>query len=100
MFAPHLEFEWDPAKAEKNLRKHGVSFQEATDCFDDPYAVVFSDAENSDDEPREILIGYSGRHRLLFISFIQRAANRVRLISVRRADNQERGNYEKENYSD
>jgi uncharacterized DUF497 family protein len=54
-----LEFEWDPAKAEENSRRHGVTFEEAAAAFGDPLARIFDDPEHSVDEPREIIVGYS-----------------------------------------
>jgi len=95
MFGRNFEFEWDPSKASTNLRLHGIRFEEAADCFDDPYAAIFPDEWHSDDEPREILIGYSNKNRLLFVSFTQRAPRRIRLIGARRADAQERQWYDR-----
>ena len=46
------EFEWDPKKAKRNLKKHGVSFEEASTIFDDPDFISFLDDEHSDDEER------------------------------------------------
>ena len=63
-----MEFEWDDDKAESNLRKHGVSFPEAATAFADPLAAIFPDSDHSDDEVREILVGYSERGRLLVVS--------------------------------
>jgi hypothetical protein len=54
-----LEFEWDPAKADENLRKHGVAFEEALTVFADPLARIFDDHEHSTEEPREIIIGHA-----------------------------------------
>jgi uncharacterized DUF497 family protein len=85
-------------QSRRQSKKHGVGFEEATTCFDDPYAVIFADEDHADDEPREILIGYSTNNRLVFVSFVQRSAERVRIISTRRADAQERQTYEKENF--
>jgi len=81
-----MEFEWDPAKAEANLRKHGVSFA-------DPLAAIFSDLDHSDDELREILVGYSERNRLLVVSFTERG-EKIRIISARVASAGERRNHE------
>lgn len=61
-------YEWDPTKATANLRKHKVSFAEAASVFLDPLALTFSDPENSDEEVREITIGFSSRRRALFVS--------------------------------
>ena len=52
-----LEFEWDPAKAEENSRKHGVTFEEAATAFSDPLARIFDDPEHSSEELREIMWG-------------------------------------------
>lgn len=54
-----MEFEWDDAKAEANLRKHGVSFDEAATAFADPLAAIFPDPDHSEGEPREILVGFA-----------------------------------------
>lgn len=88
-----MEFEWDDTKAETNLRKHGVSFAEATTAFADPLAVIFSDPDHSVDELREILVGYSERNRLLLVSFTERGEH-VRIISARVASPGERRKHE------
>lgn len=54
-------YEWDPAKANANLRKHKVSFAEAASVFFDPLALTFSDPDHSDEEDREITIGVSAK---------------------------------------
>ncbi len=94
MLPQNIEFEWSIEKATTNLKKHSVSFEEAATVFDDEFAMIFEDEWHSDAEPREILIGYSTSHRLLFISFIQRASNPVRIISARAADSKEHKDYE------
>jgi uncharacterized DUF497 family protein len=88
-----VEFEWDDAKAEANLRKHGVSFAEAATAFADPLAVIFPDPDHSDAEDREIIVGYSERGRLLIVSFTERPPN-LRVISARVASPAERRNHE------
>ena len=55
---PHLSFEFDPAKAAANLKKHGVSFREAMTVFDDPLAQTFPDELHSEDEDRSIHLAY------------------------------------------
>ncbi len=57
-----LRFEWDAAKAAANLKKHGVSFEEAASVFDDPYAALQTDERYANDELREWIIGYSSRN--------------------------------------
>lgn len=94
--SPVTEFEWSDEKAEANLEKHGVAFEEAEEAFDDSFAYIFDDEEHWEDETRELLIGYSKRNRLLFISFVQRAPNLIRIISARLADRSERKKYEQE----
>lgn len=88
-----MEFEWDQSKAAANLKKHGISFEEAKTVFDNPLAVIFDDEAHSIDEQREIIIGYSRQNRLLLITFTERSGN-VRIISARLATRQEREDYE------
>ncbi len=54
-------YEWDPEKAERNLREHHVSFEEAATVFLDPLAMTYPDPDHSEEEDREITIGYSTR---------------------------------------
>ena len=90
-----LTFEWDKRKAVSNLRKHGVSFDEAVTVFNSPLALIFDDEEHSTDkEQREIAIGHSANNRLLIAVFSEREPNVVRIISARSATNKERRNYE------
>jgi len=81
-------FEWDPAKAAANLKKHGVSFEEAVTVFQDPLAKIHADPDHSEDELRQILIGHSAQNRVLLVSFIDRRG-RIRLISAREATRRE-----------
>jgi uncharacterized protein len=94
---PLFIFEWNKAKAVANLKKHRVRFEEAVTAFADQWALVIEDPEHSEAEPRQILIGYSDRHRLLFVSFVQRTPEKVRIISARKADAQEHTDYEENN---
>ena len=64
-----LEFEWDPVKAELNLKEHGVSFDEATTVFRDTLSITISDPDHSDSEDRFIDIGMSYRMQLLVVSY-------------------------------
>ncbi len=91
---PNIDFEWNAAKAAANLKKHGVSFAEAVTAFADEWAFVTDAPEHSGDEPRQILIGYSDHNRLVFVSFTRRADNLIRLIGARKADVEERKDYE------
>ena len=94
MVPRNVEFEWSVWKAAGNLKKHGVSFDEAASAFDDSHAYIQDDELHSDEEPREVLIGYSARNRLLVISFVQRVHNPIRIISARIATQKERQVYE------
>lgn len=82
-------FVWDLEKAERNLRKHGVSFEEAKSVFGDPLAATFPDPDHSEDEDREITIGYSEMGRLLVVSHAQRGLA-ARVINARMANRHER----------
>jgi uncharacterized DUF497 family protein len=88
-----LEFEWDPAKSVTNLRKHKVTFQEASTVFEDLYGITVPDPDHSDDEDRYLIVGQSGRGRLLIVSFAERAG-RLRIISARMLTQRERKQYE------
>jgi uncharacterized DUF497 family protein len=88
-----LQFEWDTKKAETNLAKHGVSFEEAITVFADPLARIFDDPEHSQSERREIIIGHSVQQRLILVSFIG-IDEKVRLLSAREATRRERKDYE------
>lgn len=89
-----LHFEWDRTKADGNLHKHGVGFDEASTVFDDPLARIFDDADHSLSEHREIIIGHSAVNQLLLICFTERAPDVIRIISARRATKRERYDYE------
>jgi uncharacterized protein len=88
-----LQFEWDDQKANSNLKKHSVSFEQAKIVFYDPIAYIFEDKWHSVDEPREIIIGHDQNNRLLLVCFTERA-NVIRIISARTATNKERRDYE------
>ena len=88
-----MKFEWDPNKAARNLKKHGVSFHEAATVFGDSLSTTFPDPDHSDDEDRYITIGLSSGGRLLFVSHADRG-DRVRLISAREATRGERMSHE------
>lgn len=90
-----IQFTWDPSKAALNVKRHdGVSFEEAVTVFRDPLAVIFDDPAHSEDEFRELIIGYSKRNRLLIISYVERE-DIIRIVSARKADGKERTDYEK-----
>ena len=85
-------FEWDNPKATGNLRKHGVSFDEALSVFGDPMALTFADTDHSDNEDRSRTYGMSNQARLLVIIHTERQ-NRIRLISARKATRYEKSIY-------
>jgi uncharacterized DUF497 family protein len=89
-----LIFEWDPAKARANSRKHGVSFDEAKTVFRDMLALHVHDGEHSWDEERFIIIGMSDRERVLTVVYVERTLTTMRLISARLPTLRERKNYE------
>ncbi len=89
-----MKFTWDPRKAVSNLRKHSVSFEEATTVFDDEHALVQADLTHED---RLLILGISARARLLFVVYAEREAEDVvRIISARKATPHERKAYESE----
>jgi hypothetical protein len=86
-------FQWDPWKAASNLKRHGVSFQEAIGVFSNPLAQIFDDEDHATDDRREIIIGHSARERLLLVSFTERE-DAIRIISARKVTKNERKDYE------
>ena len=76
-------------KAEDNLKKHGIAFEEALTVFGDPLARIFDDPDHSEDEQRELIIGHSARQRLLIVSFTTRGL-RTRIIGARQVTARER----------
>jgi uncharacterized protein len=91
-----LEFEWDPRKAELNLKEHGVSFDEATTVFRDTLSITIADPDHSDFEDRFVDIGMSHRGQLLVVSYTERK-DRIRIISARPPTRAERKSYEETN---
>jgi uncharacterized protein len=88
-----MKFEWDKKKAEANISKHGVAFEEAKTVFLDPLYVDFYDPDHSYDEHRYIIIGRSQQKRLLMVSYTERG-NITRLIGSRELTRRERRLYE------
>jgi len=92
--ATDLHFEWDPEKGAANLKRHKVSFEEASTAFLDENALLIDDPDHSKEEDRFILLGLSASLRVLLVCHCYRAAEgRIRLISARKADAQERQAY-------
>ena len=89
-----LRFEWDPAKAAANLRKHGVSFEDAQTAFSDEHARLVNDPDHSAEEERFVLLGLSSSLRLLVVAHCYRSADSIiRIISARRATKAEERSY-------
>ena len=81
-----MKFEWNPDKATANLKKHGVSFEEAKTVFYDDFAVQFFDDTHSAQENRFIMLGMSSQARLLIVCHCERESGDViRIISARKA---------------
>ena len=88
-----MRFEWDLAKAEANLRDHGVSFEEASTVFGDPLAATIPDPDHSTSERRFVTIGYPVTKKLLVVCHTDRGDN-TRLISAREPTRAEKKKYE------
>ena len=88
-----LFFAWDSTKAKKNIKIHGVSFDEASTAFKDTLSLTIYDPLHSDDEHRQILIGSSYQNRVLVIVHTQKG-DKIRIISARKATKHERSQYE------
>lgn len=88
-----MKFEWDPAKAAANLRKHGVSFDEGATVFLDPLALSGPDPDHSVEESRYITFGMSSLGHLLMVSHTYRLGG-IRIIGTRRVSRTERKLYE------
>lgn len=88
-----MKFEWDTNKAISNLRKHKISFDEASTALSDPMAATGADPDNSIGELRYITFGISERGRLLVVAHTEQS-DTVRIISARLASKRERKIYE------
>jgi uncharacterized DUF497 family protein len=88
-----MDFEWDETKADANIRKHGVTFWEATEVFGDELSSFVSDPDHSQGEDRFLLFGRSQGGKYLAVSFTDRA-DIIRIISARRMTPSERKAYE------
>ena len=86
-----MDIEWDPAKAASNLKKHGISFEEASTALLDPNALAQPDASTT--EERWLLVGMSSEARLVTLVYTLRGEDRIRLISARKATRKEAKHY-------
>ena len=85
-----IKFDWNPAKAASNLKKHGVSFEEAQSVFYDDFAIQFYDESHSSEEERFLMLGMSSGAHLLLVCHCERdSGDVVRIISARKATKQE-----------
>jgi uncharacterized DUF497 family protein len=93
----NYRFEWDPAKARRNQRKHGVSFERAATVFKDPKQLSIYDRDHSDDEDRWVTLGMDSTGNLLVVVHTYRSIDNdeagIRLISARTATMRERRQY-------
>jgi uncharacterized DUF497 family protein len=90
-----IKFEWNPAKARSNIKKHGVSFEEAQSVFYDDHAIQFFDEGSSVEEDRFLMLGFSNESRVLLVCHCERDdGESIRIISARKATNSERKYYE------
>lgn len=87
-----MRFEWNEAKAQSNLNKHGVSFEEAATAFADPLSITVFDPDHSDAEDRFVLLGATDVGRLVVVVHTGRSDS-VRIISARLATRRERRDY-------
>lgn len=87
-----MEIEWDPNKADSNLAKHGIAFEEAVSCLLDPNALARED-NAAQGEARWVLVGMSAQARLLTVVYTLRGEETIRLISARKATRNEAKHY-------
>jgi uncharacterized protein len=90
----YRNFEWDREKAWKNLAKHPIAFEEAVTVFDDPFFFAYKDLKHSGQEDCYVIIGLSGKNRLLTVAFTER--KRTRIISARKSNRNETELYKEE----
>ncbi len=88
-----MQFEWNPDKANSNLKKYDLSFNEASTVFNDPLSVTFPDSDHSYGEERYVIIGLSSANRILVVPHTDRT-DLIRIISARVATRNERRFYE------
>ena len=95
-----FRFDWNPAKARENVRKHGISFDDAQTVFADEQAILLDDPDHSTDEDRFALLGLSAPLRVLVVAHCYREGDSVvRIISARKATRTERAQYDAQNAS-
>jgi uncharacterized DUF497 family protein len=97
---PVYDFDWDPAKAASNFRKHGVTFEQAATVLLDALALTIYDHAHSEHEDRWFTLGIDASDRLLAVAHTYESAGpsniRVRIISARKATRREQRSHENE----
>lgn len=89
-----IKFDWSATKAASNLKKHGVSFEDAQTVFYDEFAVQFYDEPHSSEEARFLMLGMSSGAQLLLVCHCERDdGGIIRIISARKATKQESSFY-------
>ena len=88
-----MDFEWDTDKARKNIEKHGISFFEACEVFDDDFSSAIQDPDHSNHEERLLLFGLTKNGKYVVVSFTE-CGESIRLISARQMTSRERKAYE------
>jgi len=94
-----MKFEWDDNKAQINISKHKISFEEASTVFYDDEAILFDDPEHSEDEERFNMLGFSASANLLIVCHCIREKDIIRIISARKATKNEAKQYKEINES-
>ena len=88
-----MNYEWDEVKAQLNIAKHGISFDEAKSVFADEFALLVFDGEHSDYEDRFFLLGMSQKNRILLVVHCYKENETIRIISARKATSNEKKQY-------
>jgi uncharacterized protein len=90
-----IKFEWDKKKESANIKKHGISFEEASSVFYDDFAVQFYDDSHSElEEDRFLMLGMSNKAKMLMVCYCERlSGNVLRIISARKATKNEQKFY-------
>lgn len=95
----HYQFEWDPAKARQNSRRHRITFERAATVFLDPNALSVFDQEHSREEDRWVTLGLDRAGTLLVVCHTYReeteTSARIRIITARKPTNSESKQYER-----
>jgi len=92
-----IKFSWGTQKARQNIKKHRISFEEASTVFFDEKAIEFFDPDHSKNEDRFLMLGLSGRLRAVVVCYcLRKSSSEIRIISARRATKKEKKVYIKE----